>query len=286
MSKKICQTVILIVDKKSLQFEIYTNLDVTKMQITEYKIKLPFSVDEAQIGSIFTQMEARKELDGVKVKHDTPFSGFNQYPGFELYDSGRYTYIEYKANNKEMSERIPDWLLSMFQLPEEMIIHQETWDNFPYILTVTTMPGFFKQNFHTIVESYYGTSDSPPIHENYQTKLGLKKHAAVNIDIANDKIDDYEEGKDPTKCKTGKGPLTSDWQSGEGPFSTVYQTASVNCSLDVDLFNVAEGMMAKTAEQEIIKYFKSLYCFSGEWTKLSLEEVKAMDQTQLNQMKF
>ena len=126
------------------------------------------------------------------------------------------------------------------------------------------------------MESYYGTSDSSPIHENYQTKLGLKKHAAVNIDIANDKLDDNEEGCDPAKCKTGRGPLTSDWQSGEGPFSTVYQTVTVNCSLDGDLFNVAEGMMAKTAKQEIIKYFKSLYCFSGEWTKLTLEEVNAM----------
>ena len=106
-------------------------------------------------------------------------------------------------------------------------------------------------------------------------KLGLKKntHAAVNIDIANDKIDDYEEGRDPAKCKTGRGPLTSDWQSGEGPFSTVYQTVTVNCSLDDD----AEDMMAKTAKQEITKYFKSLYCFSGEWTKLTLEEVNAMD---------
>ena len=163
------------------------------MTTTEYKIKLPFSVAETHIGSAFTLMKARKELAGVEVIHDTPFTGFSQYPGFDLYDSGRYTYIKYKADNKEISERIPDWLRGMVQLPEEMIIHEETWNSFPYILTVTTMPGFFKQNFHTVVESYYGTPDSPPSHQNYQMKLGFKKstHSAVHIDIANDKIDNH-----------------------------------------------------------------------------------------------
>ena len=91
-------------------------------------------------------------------------------------------------------------------------IHEEAWNAYPYCRTVLSNPGYMKDDFYIIIETYHkdGRGDEDNVHELDSKKL--KKRTVVNIDIANDSVNanDYKETEDPRKFKsekTGCGPL-------------------------------------------------------------------------------
>ena len=96
-------------------------------------------------------------------------------------------------------------------------IHEEAWNAYPYCKTVLSNPGYMKDNFYIVVETYHlpdrGNQDN--VHELQDKKL--KKRSVVHIDIANDPVAsaDFKPDEDPKtfkSCKTGRGPLTRDWR--------------------------------------------------------------------------
>ena len=98
-------------------------------------------------------------------------------------------------------------------------IHEEAWNAYPYCKTVLSNPGYMKDNFYIIVETYHlpdrGNQDN--VHELLDKKL--KKRGVVRIDIANDSVNsaDFKPDEDPTtfkSSKTGRGPLSGDWAVG------------------------------------------------------------------------
>jgi hypothetical protein len=105
-------------------------------------------------------------------------------------------------------------------------IHEEAWNAYPYCKvrsspslpctaapqTVVTNPGYMKENFRIVVETYHlaDRGDQENVHE--LDKKALKDRSVVNIDIAGDPVTaaDYKKETDPclfTSSKTGRGPL-------------------------------------------------------------------------------
>ena len=96
-------------------------------------------------------------------------------------------------------------------------VHEEAWNAYPYCKTVLSNPGYMKDNFYIIIESYHiaDRGEQENVHELEDKKL--KKRTVVNIDIANDAVApaDFKKDEDPTKFKsekTGRGPLTGNWK--------------------------------------------------------------------------
>ena len=99
-------------------------------------------------------------------------------------------------------------------------IHEEAWNAYPYCKTVLSNPGYMKDNFYIIVETYHlpDRGDQANVHELEDKKL--KKRSVVRIDIANDPVAsaDYKPDQDPKTFKsekTGRGPLTGEWRVSE-----------------------------------------------------------------------
>ena len=67
-------------------------------------------------------------------------------------------------------------------------IHEEAWNAYPYCKTVLSNPGYMKDNFYIIVETYHlpDRGDQSNVHELEDKKL--KKRSVVHIDIANDSV--------------------------------------------------------------------------------------------------
>jgi hypothetical protein len=67
------------------------------MIIKEYRVVLPMSVEEYQVGQLFSVAEASKNEtgggEGVEVLENKPFSDFPLLDG--KYDSGQYTHKIY-----------------------------------------------------------------------------------------------------------------------------------------------------------------------------------------------
>ena len=112
--------------------------------------------------------------------------------------------------------QVPGWI-KMVAPTGSLEIHEEAWNAYPYCRTVLSNPGYMKDNFYIIVETYHkeGRGDEDNVHELDSKKL--KDRTVVVVDIANDSVDanDYKKDEDPKTFKsekTGRGPLEGDWK--------------------------------------------------------------------------
>ena len=114
--------------------------------------------------------------------------------------------------------QVPGWI-KMVAPTGSLEIHEEAWNAYPYCRTVLSNPGYMKDNFYIIVETYHlpDRGNQENVHELQDKKL--KKRTVVHIDIANDPVAsaDFKPDEDPSTFKslsTGRGPLTGDWRVG------------------------------------------------------------------------
>jgi hypothetical protein len=154
------------------------------MIIKEYRIAMPLTVEEYQIGQLFSVAEASKNEtgggEGVQVLKNEPFNNVNLLNG--KYTSGQYTYKIY-----HLASKIPS--IVRFLIPKGSAeIHEEAWNAYPYCKTVITNPGYMKDSFRISVETmHFGDEgDSENIHQLPADKL--KQREVVYLDIANAQV--------------------------------------------------------------------------------------------------
>ena len=155
------------------------------MLIKEFRVTMPMTVEEYQVAQLFSVAEASKNEtgggEGVEVIKNEPYDNYPLLNG--KFNSGQYSYKIY-----HLASKVPAWVQSI--APKgSMEIHEEAWNAYPYCKTVLTNPGFMKDGFLLMIETYHlgndrGTSDN--VHELGNDKL--KKREVVCIDIANDPV--------------------------------------------------------------------------------------------------
>jgi len=98
------------------------------------------------------------------------------------FTSGQYTYKVY-----HLASKVPSWI-KMVAPKGSLEVHEEAWNAYPYCKTVLSNPGYMKDNFYIIIETYHlgDRGDQDNVHELEKDKL--KKRTVVNIDIANDPV--------------------------------------------------------------------------------------------------
>ena len=161
-------------------------------------------------------------------------------------------------------------------------IHEEAWNAYPYCRTVLSNPGYMKENFYIIVETYHkeGRGEEDNVHDLDAKKL--KKRTVVNIDIANDQVDanDYKKDEDPKTFKsekTGRGPLAGDWKKSVDPVMTAYKLVTVQFKW-WGLQTKVENFIHTTQKRLFTNFHRQLFCWTDKWHGMTMDDIRALEE--------
>ena len=154
--------------------------------IKEYRIPLPISTKEYQVGQLYSVAEASKDNtgggEGVEVVKNEPYEDENS--------KGQYTYKIFR-----MESKVPPMIRKL--MPKgSMTFHEHAWNAYPYCKTVISNPGYMKDNFECKIETWHKDNDlgdQENIH-NLSAK-DWKSTDVVRIDIVNDNIKKGDYGR-------------------------------------------------------------------------------------------
>uniref|UniRef100_A0A914HFJ0 Phosphatidylinositol transfer protein n=1 Tax=Globodera rostochiensis TaxID=31243 RepID=A0A914HFJ0_GLORO len=255
----------------------------------EYRIIMPMTVEEFQIGHLWTVAEAAKKEtgggEGVQVLRNEPFEGANLFHG--EFTSGQYTHKVYHVDTKMPA------ILRAFMPKGSQTLHERAWNAYPYILTKFTSP-YMKENLELTIQTIYqdnaGTTENPfglPPDE-------LSRRMVVNIDIANDKEhlsrSDIREATRPSMFRsevTGRGPLRGAWQENTDPLMCCYKLITVNFNL-FGFQTLVESYLKKQFPRLLSKFHREMFCMMDRWYGLTLAQIRALEeetQRQLDQLR-
>ncbi|KAH7729142.1 phosphatidylinositol transfer protein [Aphelenchoides avenae] len=200
------------------------------MLIKEYRIPLPFTLEEYQRGQLYAVAESSQREtgggEGVEVLEHRAFDSSSVRAGHHL--CGTYTKKIYRVHSKA------PYLFRRLLPPEAFVLHEECWNAYPYIKTVVTNPGYMNEKFRITVESIHCENDAGHLKNALNAdREALARREVVLLDIANDshlhKADLDEEGDVHAfrSQKSGRGPLNVGWIGQQHPIMCAYKLVTV-----------------------------------------------------------
>ncbi|XP_040605092.1 phosphatidylinositol transfer protein alpha isoform isoform X2 [Mesocricetus auratus] len=214
--------------------------------LKEYRVILPVSVDEYQVGQLYSVAEASKNEtgggEGVEVLVNEPYEKDGE--------KGQYTHKIYHLQSK-----VPTFVRML--APEGALnIHEKAWNAYPYCRTVITNE-YMKEDFLIKIETWHkpdlGTQENV-----HKLEPETWKHVeAVYIDIADRSqvlSKDYKAEEDPAKfksAKTGRGPLGPNWKQEKRLFTN---------------------------------FHRQLFCWLDKWVDLTMDDIRRMEEETKRQL--
>ncbi|XP_019740819.1 phosphatidylinositol transfer protein beta isoform isoform X3 [Hippocampus comes] len=207
--------------------------------IKEYRVVLPCSVEEYQVGQLFSVAEASKNEtgggEGIEVLKNEPYE--------EHGEKGQYTHKIYRLKSK-----VPAFIQLL--APESaFVFHEKAWNAYPYCRTEVTNE-YMKDNFLIKIETWHkpdlGTQEN--VHK--LDRSTWQQVAVVPIDIADRSqvsASDYKQDEDPAKfksIKTGRGPL---------------------------------GPLWKQEKRIFTNFHRQLFCWIDKWVELTMDDIRRME---------
>lgn len=248
------------------------------MLIKEFRVTLPLTVDEYQVGQLYSVAEASKNEtgggEGIEVLKNEPFDDHPLLGG--KYNKGQYTYKIY-----HLASKVPAYIRLM--APKGALeIHEEAWNAYPYCKTVITNPNYMKDKFIISIETLHvgDAGDSNNVHELPPEKL--KQREVVHIDIGNDPVStgDYKKDEDPTLFKsekTGRGPLTGKWIEKVEPVMTCYKLVTVEFKW-FGLQTRVENFIQKSERRLFTNFHRQVFCWMDRWHGLTMEDIREIEE--------
>lgn len=247
-----------------------------KMLITEFRIPMPFTLDEYKRGQTYTTIKTSlresSNDEGVEVIKSEPFSNNEEMP--EGHTSGDYTLKSYNFAN-----RFPFFIRAL--APKSvMLLNEESWNSFPYSRTIVTNERM-EDNFFIKIDTIYceGKPEQENVHQ--LTQALLDKRKIILIDIANDNLSSSwrRDTADPSHFisqESNKGPLATDWIQTENPIMTCYKLVQVKFKWR-GLQRTAESFIMKTEKKLFTSFHRSMYVWVDEWYSLSPAQLRSME---------
>ena len=248
-------------------------------KVIEFRITMPMTLDEYEVGFPFTLIQAYKKEtgggEGVTIVKNEPFDNFPLFGG--KYTKGQYTYKIFNIESK-----LPAFVRLV--APENSTIgHEEAWNAYPYNKTIYSNPGYMKGDFYMVVESFHVEEDRGKAENIFELSGEDLKRDVVHIDIA-DPVDDkdYIKEHDPTIFKskeTGRGPLSQDWIKTAKPVMTAYKLVRVhtNGALFQMIAPKVEEYIKKVQKRFFMNFYREMFCSIDEWYNVTMEEIRAME---------
>lgn len=240
--------------------------------VKEYRIGLPISVEEYQIGQLYAVAEASmKETgggDGIEVLKNEPV----EHPTL-----GK---CQFTHKVVHLEQKVPGFVRAIAP-SGSLQIHEIAWNAYPFCRTVY-MNQYMKKDFFIRIDTWHkpGNKDIENVHNLGQEDL--IKREIVNIDIANDKVEprDYKEDEDPTKFKsekTGRGPLAKDWQETQkDPIMTCYKLYGIKFKW-WGLQGRVERMIVNSVLRLLTNFHRQLFCWLDKWFGMTIEDIRALE---------
>lgn len=250
------------------------------MLIKEFRIVLPFTLEEYHIGQLYSVAQASKNEtgggDGVEVLVNEPRED-------EKHGQGQFTHKIF-----HLSQKVPRFVRAI--APKGSLeVHEEAINAFPYIKTTITNPDYMKDGFHLIIESMH-IADDLGQQENALglTPEQLAKREVVHIDIVNDPIEgrDYKPEWDPKLVrseKANRGPLQPNWKETSRPIMCAYKL--VTCEFKWwGLQSKVESMIMKAERRIFTSFHRQIFCWLDEWYGLTLEDIRQIEDKTKNEL--
>lgn len=199
--------------------------------LKEYRIPLPFSVEEYQIAQLYmtakaSERESGKNGEGVEILKNEP------YVDEKTGQRGQYTHKKI-----HLSDRLPSWAKTVMPSLKSLSMEEQAWNAYPYCRTVYHCD-FFKDKLTLEITTMHAADNGNTDNIHNLSKDELKKRKIDVIDIAAEHLPAklYKRDEDPTlyhSQKTNRGPLKPDWYKRQHtPTMTCYKVSLVHrCSI-------------------------------------------------------
>ncbi|XP_003968780.1 phosphatidylinositol transfer protein alpha isoform-like [Takifugu rubripes] len=256
------------------------------MLIKEYRIVLPISVEEYQVGQLYAVAEASKNEtgggEGVEVIVNEPYEKDGE--------KGQYTHKIYHLHNK-----VPT-MIRMLAPKNSLIVHEKAWNAYPYCRTV--LSNEYMKEFNLTIETWHKNDMGEEENVHGQDASARASTEIVHINIADNKAiksNDYKEEHDPSKFKsekTGRGPLGPDWKTELAndpscPHMCAYKLVTVKFPWR-GLGGAIESKI-HTVEKRLFTHFhRQVFCWMDKWIDLTMEDIRNMEEQtkeELNKMR-
>ncbi|KAM7311540.1 phosphatidylinositol transfer protein alpha isoform [Ixodes scapularis] len=248
------------------------------MLIKEFRVVLPITVEEYQVGQLYSVAEASKNEtgggEGIEVIKNEPFTNVPLLGG--KYCTGQYTYKIY-----HLASRVPAFI-RMVAPKCALELHEEAWNAYPYCKTVLTNPDYMKGNFTLCIETMHAPDNGfqENVHELPPEKLKIRE--VDYIDIGGDPVlpKDYKETEDPSKftsVKTGRGPLVGDWAKTVNPVMCAYKLVTVEFKW-FGLQNRVEAFVQKMERRIFHNFHRQVFCWIDRWHGMTMRDIRELEE--------
>uniref|UniRef100_A0A8C5CWH5 Phosphatidylinositol transfer protein alpha isoform n=1 Tax=Gadus morhua TaxID=8049 RepID=A0A8C5CWH5_GADMO len=247
------------------------------MLIKEFRVILPISVEEYQVGQLYSVAEASKNEtgggEGVEVLKNEPYEKDGE--------KGQYTHKIYHLQSK-----VPSFV-RMLAPASALNIHEKAWNAYPYCRTGITNE-YMKDNFLIKIETWHKPDMGHQENVHALDADTWKKVDVVYIDIADRtqvEPKDYKPEEDPSKyksVKTSRGPLGPDWKKElpkktDCPHMCAYKLVTVKFKW-WGLQNKVENFIQKQEKRLFTNFHRQLFCWIDRWIELNMEDIRRMEE--------
>ncbi|XP_033829119.1 phosphatidylinositol transfer protein beta isoform-like isoform X1 [Periophthalmus magnuspinnatus] len=240
--------------------------------IKEYRVILPCSVEEYQVGQLFSVAEASKNEtgggEGIEVLKNEPYEKDGQ--------KGQYTHKIYHLKSK-----VPSFVRLI--APEgSLVFHEEAWNAYPYCRTVVSNE-YMKDNFHLEIVTWHKPDLGEQDNVHKLDKDTLASRIVVPIDIADRSqvsAADYKADEDPAifkSVKTGRGPLGPIWKKELNcPKMCAYKLVTVKFKW-WGLQTKVENFIHEQEKRIFTNFHRQLFCWIDKWVELTMDDIRRME---------
>ncbi|XP_072029775.1 cytoplasmic phosphatidylinositol transfer protein 1-like [Amphiura filiformis] len=245
------------------------------MMIKEYRICMPLTVDEYQIGQLYMiakhSDEQSQKGEGVEVvKNEDCYD--------ETHGKGRFT-----EKRVYLSSRLPYWVQRMVsKVCSYFYVTEKAWNYYPHTITEYTCS--FVPKFSIHIETRYENNSGTSENCLGLSEEELQEREVIHQDIVFDEYPEkhYKEAEDPTKFtskKTGRGPLEAGWREKTEPVMCSYKLVRIKFEL-WGLQTKVEGFTHRAIQDILLVGHRQAFTWIDEWYDMTVEDVRAYEKKQ------
>ncbi|KAJ8751289.1 hypothetical protein K2173_016470 [Erythroxylum novogranatense] len=243
------------------------------VQVKEFRIVMPLSLEEYQVGQRYTNMRMQQEnttsTEGVEVLEN------------KLIEDEEFGKCQYTSKIYRFQSKAPVWLAS-FAPTDALIMQEEAWNAYPRCKTVMKCPYFtkFSLTLETIHKADSGHSEN--VHGLSEEQLAARE--IEYIDIASPSTDywsyvignnnmDFSKFK---SAKSGRGPLLDGWQDRCNPVMTAYKLVIIDAPYWGFGYRLEQALIA--GEKALfVESNRNCLAWIDEWCGMTVQEVRELE---------
>ena len=240
------------------------------MIIKEFRIILPYKLDEYPIGQLYAtarvSMNETGGGDGVEILVNKPYE--------EHGESGQYTHKLY-----HLEQKVPKFV-KLIAPKGSLEIDEEAWNAYPYCKTVLTNPRYMKDNFLLSVTTRHVDNDRGTIENIHNlTPEQLEKREIIMIDLVNEPHHyGYNIEEDPTQFKGKSHPsLPKDYVQSFQPIMCAYKLVQAEFKW-WGLQTRAENLIASFQRKLFTRFHRQMFMWSDEWYEMTIDDVRKYEE--------